>query len=200
MKKTLSLICTLFLVLTFSHLTLASTIDIEVTEGVSVSLERYLKPSDLSEPTTVTGSFGLNDRLLLKCAYVTEKQQNIIGGRYAFSENMAVMLEHEWGDSSDSDKYGFVYKFNLGDRLDLVGLMEYEDKDIVLTGQAEYQFTDLITANAGVKSTTRDQGDATIDLLLGAEFTPIEIFSLYFDYIIPDEGDSRVYFGVLYSF
>lgn len=200
MKKILSLVFTLLLILTFNNLTLAAAIDIEVTEGVSVSLEKYLKPSNLSDPIKVTGSFGFNDHLLLKCAYITEEEQNIIGGRYAFNENMAVMFEHEWDDNDDSNKYGFVYKYNLRDQLDLVGLFEYEAKDISLTGQAEYQLTDLLTANAGIRYNKPDQGDTAIDLLMGAEFKPIDIFSLYFDYIIPDEGDNRIYFGASYWF
>ncbi len=200
MKRILSLVFTLLLFLAFSHPTSAKTIDIEVTEGVSVSLERYLKTSDLSEPTTVTGSFGLNNHLLFKCAYVTEEQRNILGSRYAFSENMAVMLEHEWGDSGDSQKYGFAYKFNLSDRLDLSGICEYESKDILLTCQAEYRFTELFIANTGIKFITPDQGDAMIHLLLGAEFKPIDLFKLYFDYIIPEEGAGRVYFGISYAF
>lgn len=97
----------------FSQTIIVSPIPIEVTKGVSVSFENYLKPSDLSEQATFTGNFGFNDHLLLKCAYITEVERNIIGGRYAFNEKMAVTFEHEWKGEDSSDKYGFAYKFNL---------------------------------------------------------------------------------------
>lgn len=200
MKNFLYLVSILFLLLTFSHSVLANPIPIEVTKGVSVSLERSLGSSDLSEPTTVTGSIGLNDHLLLKCAYITEVQRNIIGGCYAFNEKMAVSFEHEWDDHADFNKFGFAYKFEINDRLDLAGLVEYQSKKITLTGQAEYEFNDRITAYGGFKYAKPDQGDAAIDLLVGAEFKPLAIFSLYFDYLIPEEGDALTYFGLTYSF
>lgn len=200
MKKILALALSLLFGFIFSRTILAGPIPIEVTKGVSVSFEKYLKPSDLSEQATFTGNFGLNDHLLLKCAYITEAQRNIIGGRYAFNEKMAVMYEHEWKDEDSSNKYGFAYKFNFTDRFDLVGLIEYQSKDIALTGQAEYQFNEAITAYGGFKYAKPDQGDAVIDLLLGAEYTPLDIFSLYFDYLMPKEGDEMVYFGLTYTF
>lgn len=200
MKKILALALSLLFGFIFSRTILAGPIPIEVTKGVSVSLERSLESSDLSEPTTVTGSIGLNDHLLLKCAYITEIQHNIIGGRYAFNEKMAVMYEHEWKDEDSSNKYGFAYKFISKDRLVLVGLVEYQSKDIALTGQAEYQFNEAITAYGGFKYAKPDQWDAAIDLLLGAEYTPLDIFSLYFDYLMPEEGDKMVCFGLTYSF
>ena len=200
MRKSVAIICSIFLTFALSYNTLANTIPIEVTKGVSVSFENYLKPSDLSEQATFTGNFGFNDHLLLKCAYITEVERNIIGGRYAFNEKMAVMFEHEWKDDDSSNKYGFAYKFNFKDWLDLVGLVEYQSQDIALTGQAEYQFNEAITAYGGFKYTKPDQGDAAIDLLLGAEYTPLDIFSLYIDYLIPEERDEMVYFGLTYSF
>ncbi|NLY74128.1 MAG: hypothetical protein GX075_02350 [Firmicutes bacterium] len=199
MKKNLALICNLLLFLTLGHPTIAGVIPIEVTKGVSVSFEKYLEPSD-SEQATFTGNFGLNDHLLLKCGYITEVQRNIIGGRYAFNEKMAVMFDHEWKDEDSSNKYGFAYKFNFKDRLGLVGLVEYQSQDIALTGQAEYGFNEAITAYGGFKYAKPDQGDAAIDLLLGAEFKPIAIFSFYFDYLMPEEGDETVYFGLTYTF
>lgn len=199
MKNILILLCGLLLFLTLNHFTLAAPIPVEVTEGVSVSLEKYLQPSELAEPAKFTGSIGLNDHLLLKCAYITEEERNIIGGRYAFNEKMAVMFEHEWKDEDSSNKYGFAYKFNFKDQLDLVGLVEYQSQDIALTGQAEYQFNEAITTYGGFKYAEPDQGDAAIDLLLGAEYTPLDILSLYFDYLMPEEGDEMVYFGLTYS-
>lgn len=200
MRKSVAIICSVLLTFVLSCNTLANTIPIEVTKGVSVSFEKYLKPSDLAEQATFTGNFGLNDHLLLKCAYITEVQRNIIGGRYAFNEKMAVMFEHEWDDDDSSNKYGFAYKFNFQDRLDLVGLVEYQSQNIALTGQAEYQFNEAITAYGGFKYAKPEQGDAAIDLLLGAKYTPLAIFSLYFDYLMPEEGDEMVYFGLTYSF
>ncbi len=200
MKYILTLVCCLSLCFTFIHSTLANTIPIAVSKGVSISLERSLESSDLSEPTIVTGNFGLNDHLLLKCAYITEEERNIIGGRYAFNEKMAVMFEHEWKDDASSNKYGFGYKFNLRDQLDLVGLVEYQSKDITLTGQAEYEFKEAITAYGGFKYAKPDQGDAATDLLVGVEYMPLDIFSLYFDYIMPEEDDELIYFGVSYMF
>lgn len=200
MRKILTLALSLLFSFTFNHTALASPIPIEVAKGVSVSLERSLDSSDLSEPTTVTGNFGLNDHLLLKCAYITEAERNIIGGRYAFSEKMAVTFEHEWKGEDSSNKYGFGYKFNFKDWLDLVGLVEYQSKAITLTGQAEYEFTEEITAYGGIEYAKPEQGDAGINLLVGAEFEPIDIFSFYLDYLIPEEGDGAVYFGLTYTF
>ncbi len=201
MKKlaiTISILLSMLFAISYS--TLARVIHVEVTEGASVSLEKYLEPSSLADPAMVTGSYGFNEHLMLKCAYVTEEERNIIGGRFAFNKKMAFLLEHEWKDDNSSNKYGFIYKKNLNDRWDLVGLAEYESKDIILTGQAEYQLFDTITVNAGLKYNKPDQGDALIDLLVGAELMPIDIFSLYFDYIIPEEGNNRIYFGVSYRF
>ena len=200
MKKIFALALSLLFGFIFNQTILASPIPIQVIKGVSISFENYLKPSDLSEQATFTGNFGLNDHLLLKCAYITEIQRNIIGGRYAFNDKMAVMFEHEWKDDDSSNKYGFAYKFNFKDRLDLAGLLEYQSQDIALTGQAEYQFNEAITAYGGFKYTKPDQGDAAIDLLLGAEYTPLDIFSIYIDYLMPEEGDEMVYFGLTYSF
>ena len=188
----------LMMFLTFSISTSAKVIDVEVTPGVSVSLEKQLKPS--ADPILVTGNWGLNDHLLLKCAYLTEEERNMIGGRYAFNEKMAVLFEREWKDNDSSNKYGFIYKLNLNDSWDLIGLAEYESKEITLTGQAEYQLFDAITAYAGFEYAKPDQGAAFTDLLVGAEFKPIDIFALYFDYIIPEEGDAQIYCGVSYLF
>lgn len=200
MKKIFTIALSLLFGFIFSHPILAKPIPIEVTEGVAVSLERSLESSDLSEPTTVTGSIGLNDQLLLKCAYITEVQRNIIGGRYAFNEKMAVMFEYEWNDDTNSNKYGFAYKFNFKDRLDLVGLVEYQSKAITLTGQAEYEFNEVVTVYGGIQYAKPEQGDAGINLLVGTEYKPLDIFSLYFDYIMPEEGSEMVYFGLTYSF
>lgn len=200
MRKTLALIGSVLLTLSLSYKASASIIPIEVRKGVSVSFEKYLEPSELADPITVTGNFGFNRHLLLKCAYVTEEQRNILGGRYAFNEKMAVSFEHQWDDHTSSNRYGFAYKFTLSDRLDLAGLIEYQSKDIALTGQAEYEFTEVITAYGGVEYTKPEQGDAAIDLLIGAEYRPLNIFSLYFDYLMPEEGDKMVYFGLTYTF
>lgn len=200
MKKIILFLVTTLLTLAIAHPTLAKPVAIAVVKGISVSLERSLESSDLSEPTTVTGSIGLNDHLLLKCAYITEVERNILGGRYGFNEKMALMFEHEWKDDDSSNKYGFAYKFNFKDRLDLVGLVEYISKDIALTGQAEYHFSDTITAYGGAEYVKPEQGDAVINLLVGAEFKPLDIFSFYFDCLIPEEGDEMVYFGLTYTF
>lgn len=201
MKKSLFFTGVVLLMLfSFSYSTSAKVIDVEVVEGVSVSLEKYLEPSNMTDPILVTGSWGLNGHLLLKCAYLTEEERNMLGGHYAFNEKMAVLFEHQWKDSDNSNKYGFIYKFNLGDRWGLVGLAEYESKAITLTGQTEYQLIDGITAYAGFKYAKPDQGDGFADLLVGAEFKPIDIFELYFDYLIPEEGDELIYVGVSYSF
>lgn len=198
MKKLLIIYVILMMLLTFSISTSAKVIDVEATPGVSVSLEKQVKPS--ADPILVTGNWGLNDHLLLKCGYLTEEERNMIGGRYAFNEKMAVLFEHEWKDSDSSNKYGFIYKFNLNDSWDLVGLIEYQSKSIALTGQAEYQLIDAITAYAGFEYTKPDQGSAFTNLLVGAEFKPINIFALYFDYLIPEEGDDQIYCGVSYLF
>ncbi|NLW46149.1 MAG: hypothetical protein GXY86_02245 [Firmicutes bacterium] len=201
MKKLLLFVSAILVMLfSFSYSTSAKVIDIEVVKGVSVSLEKYLEPSTMTDPVLVTGSWGLNEHLLLKCAYLTEEERNMLGGRYSFNEKMAVLFEHQWKDSDHSNKYGFIYKFNLGDRWDLVGLAEYESKKITLTGQAEYQLFNGITAYAGFEYAKPDQGDAFTNLLVGAEYKPIDIFALYFDYLIPEEGDELIYVGVTYSF
>lgn len=199
MKKLLiSAYALLIMLLAFSISTLAKVIDVEATPGVSVSLEKQLKPS--ADPILVTGNWGLNDHLSLKCGYLTEEELNIIGGRYAFNEKMAILFEHEWKDNNSSNMYGFIYKYNIKNRWDLVGLLEYQSKSIALTGQTEYQLIDSITAYAGFEYTKPDQGAAVTDLLVGAEFKPIDIFALYFDYLIPEEGDAQIYCGVSYLF
>ena len=62
MRKTLALICSVLLTFSLSYKASASIIPIEVSKGVSVSFEKYLKPSGLSDPITVTGNFGFNRR------------------------------------------------------------------------------------------------------------------------------------------
>lgn len=198
MKKMLIFAYALMMLLAFSISTSAKVIDVEATPGVFVSLEKQVKPS--TDPILVTGNWGLNDHLSLKCGYLTEEERNMLGGRFAFNEKMAVLFEREWKDSDSSNKYGFIYKFNLNDSWDLVGLIEYESKNITLTGQAEYQLFDAITAYAGFEYAKPDQGDAFTVLLVGAEFKPINIIALYFDYIIPEEGDATIYSGVSYFF
>jgi hypothetical protein len=199
MKKLLSFTYViLMMLLTFSISTSAKVIDVEATPGVYVSLEKQVKPS--ADPILVTGGWGLNEHLSLKCGYLTEEGLNMIGGRYAFNEKMAVLFEREWKDSDSSNKYGFIYKFNLNDSWDLVGLIEYQSKIITLTGQAEYQLFDPITAYAGFEYTKPDQGAAFTVVFVGAEFKPIDIFALYFDYLIPEEGDAQIYCGVSYLF
>jgi hypothetical protein len=199
MKKLLSFTYAILMMLfAFSISTSAKVIDVEATPGVSVSLEKQVKPS--ADPILVTGNWGLNDHLSLKCGYLTEEELNMIGGRYAFNEKMAVLFEREWKNNDSSNKYGFIYKFNLNDSWNLAGLIEYESKNITLSGQAEYQLIDAITAFAGFKHAQPDQGDAFTNLLAGAEFRPIDIISLYFDCIIPEEGDAQIYCGVSYLF
>ena len=113
---------------------------------------------------------------------------------------MAVCFEHEWDDNTDANKIGFAYKFNLSGQWDLARLVEYQSKLITLTGQAEYRLDESIIVNARFKHSKPEEGDAVNDLLIGAEWRPIEIFSLYGDYVIPDEGADQLIFGVSYSF
>ncbi len=210
MKKLLVLTLALVMTLSIGYVTLASTIGIGATEGFQVELFKQIDPS--VDPMTITGYYGLNEKLQLSLGYTTETEVTSLGARYAFKENMAVTFDYATSDLVDGMELGLRYKSELNDQFALVGVLSYADLSsdfailegsaVGLLGQAEYKFSEKAVGNIGFVYSSPDEGDATTDIIAGIEFYPIEKVCVYLDYTMKDaEGeDDTLELGASYLF
>ena len=211
MKKLLVLLMALVMTLSVGYVTLASTIGIGATEGLTVELSKQIDPSD--DPITITGYYGLNEQLQLSFGYTTKDKENdvdayiTLGARYAFVENMAVYTFYDDLEEDAAITFGFRAKKQISDPLALVGDLAYykegDYKEIGLKAQAEYAFNDQIVANAGFTYGSPDEGDSYTNFVFGIETYPTEQICAFLDYKVVDEDysdDDVIEFGISYSF
>lgn len=211
MKKSLILLMALVMTLSVGYVTLASTIGIGATEGLTVELFKQIDPSD--DPMTITGYYGLNEQLQLSLGYTTKDKEDdvdayiTLGARYAFVENMAVYAFYDDLEKDAGITIGFRAKTQISDPLALVGDLAYykegDYNELGLKAQAEYAFNDKIVANAGLAYGSPDEGDSYTNLIFGIEAYPTEQICAFLDYTVTDEdysNDDVIELGISYSF
>ena len=209
MKKLLVLTLALVLTLSVGYVTMASTIGIGATEGLTVELYKQIDPS--VDPVTITGYYGLNEQLQLSLGYTTKDKKNnddaylTLGARYAFVENIAVYFEYNDYEKEPGTKFGLRGKYSVSDQLALVGDLNFNKIDdydwTEIKGQAEYGFNDMVVGNIGFKY-SKDDNDSATDIIAGIEVYPIEQVYAFLDYTIVDTkgADDTIEFGIGYSF
>jgi hypothetical protein len=207
MKKLTTLLLVIAMVVTLSAATLASTMEVNVEEGYSVSLER---PNFDVDSYKITGNFGVSDDVLVWLAYETEDSDNNLDGitslgvRYEFMENLAGIFEYLTTDGETGFKLGVRGKYALSDPLALVGEASYVSFDpdggdsydgFNLIGQAEYAFNEMVTGNAGIKYAKMEDADSETSFVAGVEFYPTKQVSCWLDYEKGTDDDDDDIFG-----
>ena len=211
MKKLVILITALAMILTFGYVTLASTIDIGVSEGFSFEIGKCVAPSG-NDDINITGFYGVSKQLQFNVDYGTDSKNMTLGTRYAFTDNMAVTLDFFMPDAKDeidTAKLGIRYKVDINDALALAGICSYENTNpeatLGLIGQAEYTFTEKMVGTLGFDYS--DDGanygaNAVTNVVIGVETYPTEKLYAYLDYTIYEDenADNEAYLGIGYVF
>jgi hypothetical protein len=212
LKKLVTLLLAMSMVVTLGATTLAKTMGVNVAEGYSVSLER---PDFDVDSYKLTGNFGVSDDILVWMAYETEDSDNYkdgttsLGLRYEFMENVAGIFEYETCDNYNQFAIGARGKYALSDPLALVGEAKYLNRDpdggdsyggFNLKGQAEYVFSQMVTGNAGIEYNKMEDYDSTTTYLAGLEFHPTEQVSCWVDYKNVKDGDDSLGAGIGFKF
>jgi hypothetical protein len=203
MKRITITLLALIMVFTLGVAAEASTIGVNVEPGYSVSVDKTIDPSD--DAWTVTGNFGINDRLLLKLGYTTDVDMFYFGGRYELRNNLALGFGVDFGDDNDAFTLDLRGKKNISNRWDIVGVLSYTNPDeaddlISLLGQLEYKLGKIGALNLGLDYLT-DGDDSETYYLVGAEFY-ISKVCLYLDYTAntDDSDDDKLTAGVEFKF
>lgn len=211
MKKIFIFALALVMTLSVGYVTLASTIGIGVSEGLSVELGKQLAPSG-DENIYFSGCYGVSKQLQLSMGYATDSKDMSIGTRYAFTDNIAITLDFdltELKSEDDTGTFGIRYKTEINDTLALVGIFNYTNTNpeatLGLVGQAEYTFTDKIVGTLGFVYSddgANDGANSGTNIIMGVETYPTEKIYAYLDYTIYEDenADNEAYLGIGYVF
>jgi hypothetical protein len=215
MKKVYTLGLIVIMLFSLSITAWGSTIGVNVGEGASVTLEKTNFDNDSLK---ITGNFGVNDRLLIWLGYSTESTSDSddatpwLGMRYEVVKNLAVVFEYWTQDELDNMDFGLRAKKALFNPLALVGEARYtncipEEGDSYvgysLKAQAEYYFSQFITANLGVHTVDdeREGVDAETGIIAGMEVYPTEQLTWWIDYSSKQDNEKDIIgAGIEYKF
>ena len=147
--------------------------------------------------------------MLLSLSYFTPEGSFELGGRYAFSENAALVVNYLSQTInpitiSDLNVAG-RYKLNLGEQLAIVaeaglimetitisGLGSTTGTFTTITAQAEYKTSDMFTINGGVIMLNGEGLPSSTTFRVGAELKPIKQLTVGLDYNIPSSGGNGI--------
>lgn len=217
MKKLLVLTLALLMTFAFGYVTLASTMGVNVSEGMSAYLE-YYNQKDAGFGPGVGFDWGINDKVKVGFFYQLEgddkelvfnKDTYSIDARYEIVENLAATLKYK--DETDDGSYiilGLRAKKALTDAFALTGKFEHEDfsaddnsgevdgTSSVTTLGGEYAITDVLVVNTGLLFDSANEKGYTF----GGEYN-FEKVCVYVDYDkVEGVEDATTTLGVSYSF
>jgi len=219
MKKILILLMALVLTLSVGYATLASTMGVNVSKGMSAYVE-YYDQKDYGWGPGIGFDWGINDKVKVGLLYEFEgddKEDLYNGTYYAFDvryelvENLALTLKYD--DEKDYGSniiLGIRAKKPLTDAFALTGKFEHsdfsaEDKSDYADGTntltfvgGEYYVTEAFAVNTGLNFYS-DAESYSKGYTFGGEYN-FEKICIYVDYDKFEGNDPKTTLGVSYSF
>ena len=218
MKRLLVLTLALVMTFAFGYVTLASTMGVNVSEGMSAYAE-YYNQKDSGYGPGVGFDWGINDKIKVGLFYQFEgddKEKNYnkstysIDARYEIVENLAATLKYEdQKDYGSSIILGIRAKKPLSDTFALTGKFEHADfsadkKSGETDGTSfktflgcEYYATEALALNTGLYFYSDD--GTPKGYTFGGEYN-FEKICIYLDYDKDEGVDAYTTLGVSYSF
>lgn len=218
MKKLLVLTLALVMTFAFGYVTLASTMGVNVSEGMSAYVE-YYDQKDSGWGPGIGFNWGINDKVKVGLFYQFEGDDKepsynpetySIDARYEIVDNLAATIKYK--DKKDVGSYiilGLRAKKPLSDTFALTGRFEHEDfsadeksgktdgTSFTTTIGGEFYVTEAFALNTGLYFYSDDETPK--GYTFGGEYN-FEKICIYLDYD-KDEGDEGLTtLGVSYSF
>lgn len=216
MKKLLVLTLALVMTFAFGYVTLASTMGVNVSEGMSAYVE-YYDQKDAGWGPGIGFDWGINDKIKVGLYYEFEgddkelaynKDIYAFDARYEIVENLAVTLKYEdETDNGSSIILGLRAKKPMTDAFALTGKFEHKDysDDNNSANDAtsfktfiggEYAITDAFVVNSGFYFYSDDNEKG---YTFGGEYS-IDKICIYADYDKDESVDAYTTLGVSYAF
>ena len=216
MKKLLVLTLALVMTFTFGYVTMASTMGVNVSEGMSVYVE-YYNQKDNGDGPGIGFDWGINDKVKVGFFYQFEGDDKepsynneiySIDARYEIVDNLAATIKYkDEKDNGSTVILGLRAKKPLNDAFALTGRFEHKDfsadeksglpdeTSFTTTIGGEYYVTEAFALNTGLYFYSSNSKGYTF----GGEYN-FEKVCIYLDYDKDEGSEGYTTFGVAYSF